>query len=123
MFIVGIFLDLDHLIDYFIYFGMRFKWSEFMQRFFQFEYLKSGKVYIFLHSWEIIVGFSLLASDYKMTLPILAVSLGFIGHLLVDHRREIKPFGYFLTYRIIHDFKLEEFSLKMIINGDDDAHR
>lgn len=111
----GALIDLDHLIDYFIHFGMRFKWLEF----FRLEYLKSGKAYIFLHSWEILLPFSLLATNYKMTLPIFAVSLGFIGHLLVDHCREVKPFTYFLTYRIIHNFKLEEFFPKIIIeNGD-----
>lgn len=117
----GIFIDLDHLMDYFIHFGMRFRWSEF----FRLEYLKSGKAYVFLHSWEILIGFSLLAADYKMTLPIVAISLGFIGHLLVDHFREIEPFSYFLTYRIIHNFKLEKFHPKIISNLDlkDDTHR
>src|SRR4030043_606322 len=49
-FIAGsIFIDLDHLADYILHFGLRFDLKKFMVS----QYLESGRVYIVLHSWEL----------------------------------------------------------------------
>ena len=52
IFIMGaVFVDLDHLIDYFIYYKNKFRLYDFMRCL----YLRSGKVYVFLHSWEMVI--------------------------------------------------------------------
>ncbi len=47
----GIFIDMDHFIDYYRYFGGRFSAVDF----FGHKYLASGKCYVILHSWELVL--------------------------------------------------------------------
>ncbi|MBU1998554.1 MAG: hypothetical protein KKE64_03560, partial [Candidatus Omnitrophica bacterium] len=46
----GILLDLDHFIDYYIYFRNKFRIGDFLGA----SYLKSRKVYLLMHSWELV---------------------------------------------------------------------
>ncbi|MFH1442070.1 MAG: hypothetical protein ABIH18_08550 [Candidatus Omnitrophota bacterium] len=95
----GIFIDLDHLIDYFIAYGSKFS----IKDFFGSGSLKSGKVYLFLHSWEIIfiiLLFYLVTSSYAVLLLFLSMSM----HLIIDNLQRENLRIYFLTYRIINKF-------------------
>lgn len=48
----GVFIDLDHLFDYFLAFGTKFNLTYFTSGY---QFLKSDKIYIPLHSWEIVI--------------------------------------------------------------------
>lgn len=97
--ISGIFIDLDHLIDYFIVFKNKFNFYKFINC----HYLKSGKVYIFLHSWEPVFFFLILG--YFVKSPGLVISLtSIIIHLIIDNLQRRNISVYFLTYRIIKKF-------------------
>lgn len=103
IFIVGgIFIDLDHLIDHFLFFKNRFKLIDFLNR----RFLESGKVYLFLHSWEVI-GFILSLSLVIKSSGLLVFSLGLILHLIVDNLQRERRLFYFLAYRIIKRFDAE----------------
>lgn len=96
----GILIDLDHLIDYFLYAGFTFN----LKKFALIDFLKSGKVYLFFHSWELIIflyiiGFLLGVGKYS-----LALSLGILGHLLVDSIFHKTFLLYSLFYRIWYNF-------------------
>jgi hypothetical protein len=96
----GILIDIDHFIDYFLYAGLKFN----LKKFALIDFLKSGRIYIFFHSWELIVliylgGFLLGWGKYS-----LALSLGMLGHLLVDSIFQKAFLPYSLIYRIQHKF-------------------
>ena len=95
----SIIIDLDHLIDYFLYHGFRFS----LKRFLSLEYLRSEKVYIVLHSWELV--FLLFAASAVFDLTCLFFfSLAMAIHLLLDTVHRVKPLFYCLIYRARHKF-------------------
>lgn len=99
--LAGIFIDLDHCIDYFLFFKARFN----LKDFFNCSYLKSGKVYIFLHSWEInfiIFIIALVVDSYGLFLLFAGLSL----HLAIDNLQRENFLCYFITYRILKRFNL-----------------
>lgn len=103
IFIVGgIFIDLDHFIDYFLFFKIKFD----MKKFLNSAYLYSGKVYLPLHSWELtMVIFFLGYILQSKALLILASSLSI--HLLIDTMQREKLLFYFITYRFIKKFNVK----------------
>lgn len=111
----GIFVDLDHIIDYVFFVGItNFSIIEFLQvRFFQ----QSGKIYIFFHGWEWSLILFVLAYFWKKYRPvILTISLAMLAHLLTDelslayyaHGHMIA--GYSFIFRAAHGFAEHFFS-------------
>ncbi len=96
----GIFIDLDHLIDYF------FSTNKFsLKAFLNSSYLKSGKVYLFLHSWEIgfiIFAVSMAVNSYGLLMLSLALSI----HMFIDNTQRENPLFYFLSYRFYKKFDI-----------------
>ncbi|MFH1397344.1 MAG: hypothetical protein ABIH27_02165 [Candidatus Omnitrophota bacterium] len=102
-FVIGsIFIDLDHFIDYFFYFRNKFSLSNFCDC----AYLKSGKVYVFLHSWEINALVFALGLIVNSTF-LLMLSLGLSAHLMVDNLFRRNKLFCFLLYRGMKKFNLE----------------
>ncbi len=98
----GIFIDLDHLIDYFLFFKNRFNPADF----FKLNFIKSGKVYVFFHSWEINFLLFIFGLGIKSS-PLLILTLGMSVHLIIDNLQRKNLFFYFLIYRIIKKFDLK----------------
>lgn len=98
----SILIDLDHLVDYFLYYKSKFNLQDFLNS----SYLKSGRVYIFLHSWEIIFGLFILGTISKR-LELLILVLGATIHLFIDNLQRKNIFSYFLIYRIIKKFQVK----------------
>ena len=73
----GVFIDLDHLIDYFLYFG----WTFDLKAFFKHEYLASGRMYIIFHSVELAILVWALALVLPWAIP---VASGMTLHLIID---------------------------------------
>jgi hypothetical protein len=89
----GILIDLDHLFDYFLW-DQQFRLDDFLSA----RFLESGKLYLPLHSLElvfvlIVIGI-LLPSDWC-----LAVSSAMGFHLLIDFTHTDNMCWWFLTYR------------------------
>lgn len=95
----GIFIDLDHLIDYFLFTKNKFILSDFLN----IRYVKSGKVYLFLHSWELIFGILALVAIFNSH-GLYILFLGMSLHLLIDNVQRKNPLAYFLIYRFIQKF-------------------
>ena len=99
----GFFIDLDHLIDYFIFSKGRFSLEEFkIGTYFD----DSGKVYVFAHGFEYAIVLIILG----ILLPSFAwifFSLGFSNllHLLYDtvFNKPIWP-TYFISFRLAKNF-------------------
>ncbi|MDP2923411.1 MAG: hypothetical protein Q8O30_06810 [Candidatus Omnitrophota bacterium] len=102
IFIVGgIFIDLDHFIDYFLFFK---KFD--MKKFLDSAYLYSEKVYLPLHSWELTLVILFLGYILQSkALLMLAFSLSI--HLLIDTMQREKLLFYFITYRFIKKFNVK----------------
>lgn len=103
-FLGGILIDFDHILDCFFNFGrVNFKLLC------DFPYRKPQKVFLFFHSWELVILFSALAYFYfSLFFQVFAFSWGM--HLLVDNLDGAKKKGfchYFLIYRLRQGFKIE----------------
>ena len=98
LFLVTYLMDLDHLIDYFIYFGSRFELREFLSGIYFHE---SGRAFVFFHGWEYFVLFLYLAHRNKRRWKSVftAASLGMLPHLIWDSVNVGTPVVYFILYR------------------------
>lgn len=100
----GIFIDLDHLVDHFLHFKNRFS----LNAFFSSKFVESGKVYIFVHSWELTLLLYIAGLAIKST-GLITLSAGLAVHLVTDCLIKRKFFAYCLAYRIANKFDSELF--------------
>ncbi len=103
----SIFIDLDHLFDFFLY-NKRISFE--VISFFTTPYFtNNGRVHVLLHGWEYAIILLVLSVFLKKYRDIsVALSLAIIGHLLVDQFcYGMTPFKYFLVYRWMYGFGIE----------------
>jgi len=102
-FLSGIFIDLDHHLDYYLAqkeLPLNFKKLVDFCRDDQ-----QSKLHLFLHSYELL--FLLWFSIYYFSLETvwLGIAVGFTMHIICDEiANPMRPLSYFLTYRIKHNF-------------------
>jgi len=111
-FLINIFLDADHLFDYWLANGFNLNFKEFVRQTLSSDHYckKSGKVFVPLHSWELLL--LLLAVAWVLNLPQLATAFafGFLPHLLWDQTTYAKrPLMYSFIFRALKNFDLEYF--------------
>lgn len=107
---VGIFLDLDHLVDWLLAGG---NFSNIRNIITGYYFTTSQKAYVPLHSWELLIPWwayiiwtARQGSKNNYSLG-WAITLAFIGHLLVDQfSYSTQPLTYFFSYRVINEFQL-----------------
>jgi hypothetical protein len=110
----GIFIDIDHLYDYFRYFGFQFNTRNFFN---VNTYFKPGKtIFVLLHGWEylLILPFfaKLLEKPLKMPGLALSVFLSYGAHLIFDHFSfPHNLLAYSLIYRYLHQFSQVSFNV------------
>lgn len=95
------FLDLDHLIDYFIFYGFQFSLSGFLSS----KYFGlSNRAYVFFHAWEWFFILSLVSLKSGWKSYFTAFSLGLLSHLILD-AINVKSFVFYsIIYRASHYF-------------------
>jgi len=113
--IVGIFIDIDHCFDYVRTWGWRVvSVREFMKIFYMH---KLKKLYVFLHSYELLILFGLFLWYLKIDWG-WVVLLSLTIHISMDqiyyltHFRGAAPWFYFLFYRASKGFDIEKLKLK-----------
>ncbi len=111
-FLLGVFIDGDHLFDYFAYFGWHFNLYDYFQT--NNFMAKSEKTFIPLHGWEYLPLLWLAARWLGKTLKIKglewAVTLVYLGHLAWDQiTYGHNPAVYFIVYRFFHHFSASIF--------------
>ncbi len=109
--LIGLFIDLDHLFDFFAYYGSTFELSDF---FFSGYMAASGKIYVPLHGWEDLFILGLLGFLLEKRLKIKGLTavilLAYGSHLLWDHLCFAQhPWVYFFSYRFFNSFSIESF--------------
>lgn len=106
-FVTGVFLDIDHLIDYVINYGWRIRIKHLFR---VFEYETFENLFLFLHSWEFVVIYLVLLwlMDWK---PVaIGAGIGIFVHLLLDHFfNDHSKLAYFFSYRLFHGFSAKHF--------------
>jgi hypothetical protein len=104
---VGVFLDIDHLIDYYRDYGINFDIKKFFQTC---DEINLKKVTIILHSLELLIVSSILVCFFQpSSWWIKAVYIGFFQHMLLDLFYNLhRPQVYFILYRMNKDFAGKE---------------
>ena len=103
-FLTGVFIDLDHIVDFFYNKRDHFR----VHRFFAaFKFGVFENIFVFLHSWEFaLIWLALLLSLPEARQPVvLGLFIGFVTHLGLDNlfNRHAR-WAYFLFYRLWHGF-------------------
>lgn len=90
------FIDLDHLIDYFFYYGATFNLSDFLQG----NQFVSDNAIIAFHGWEysIVLYWALRFKNLKWVF--LSILAGYLPHLLLDTISTGKIGLYSIFYRL-----------------------
>lgn len=106
-FLVTMFMDIDHLFDYFMYKGITIDYIDF----FQTDYFSlSGKTFVLFHAWEYVIALSIIYLFIKGNrfAPFLVfAALGIGIHLAYDTLfYGFNPLGYSIIYRILSGFSL-----------------
>ncbi len=105
-FLSGIFIDIDHVFDFWI--AKRkflFTYRELYQ-FFDRE--KAGKVHLIFHSYELLLTFWAVLFFCHLGMFWLGIAVGCTVHMLFDQwLNPLRPRVYFLLYRIKHGFTKE----------------
>jgi hypothetical protein len=101
-FITGVFIDLDHLFDY--YTSHRFTLS--LKRIYcACVRIRFKRLFILLHSYELIAVLWIAIYVFSLSNMWKAAAIGLTQHIILDQiTNPISAFGYFLTYRILNRF-------------------
>ena len=106
-FLAGWLIDLDHVVDYVRAHGWKLSWFHFNEACHE-KY--SGKLYLPLHSFELLALFFLLFRGPARQPFRVGITLSILTHLLLDQRCNParKPLTYFLAHRIHKRFDANE---------------
>ncbi|MDD5449245.1 MAG: hypothetical protein PHO42_01425 [Candidatus Omnitrophica bacterium] len=104
-FLAGVLIDIDHLIDYYLNYGLSFKFKAI------YEAIKKTalpKLYLFLHSYELLLIFWILIFFIPLRALYLCIAIGLTQHIFLDQIfNPVTARGYLLSYRINRGFKKE----------------
>lgn len=110
--ITTIFMDLDHLLEYFLYAGFKFD----PQLILSGDYFILGqKIIVLFHAWELVFLLVLLQCSFIKRkfynyIP-LVIALGIFAHLLFDiYTYDFDLLNYSIIYRSISDFSFAVFN-------------
>jgi hypothetical protein len=105
-FLSGIFIDLDHFCDFYLHYK-RFA-INLREFYFNCIDLKFDKLYLFLHSWELVLTVWFLIIILKLDLIWIALAVGVTLHTLLDALgNNASSFSYFFIYRMLKGFRAE----------------
>lgn len=102
-FLVGWLIDVDHVVDYVKAHGWRPNWEKISEA--KHEHY-SGKLYLLLHSYELLALFFLLFKKPEKRAYRVGITLSVLTHLLLDQKCNPcrKPLTYFLAHRAYKRF-------------------
>jgi len=103
----GFFIDLDHVLEYFLVFGLDFNLQYFIEGR---QFLTSGRNFLIFHAWEyapllLLVGFLLRQKKAALSAFLITFALAGSVHLLSDcFINGFSPRFYSLSYRASRGF-------------------
>lgn len=108
----GFFIDLDHVLEYFLVFGPHFNLVQFLDGQ---QFLASGQVRSYFHAWEYLpvlglAGWLLRRKHPAAATIILSLALGAFVHLVTDCVvNSYPPRNYSMIYKYRIGFRVENF--------------
>lgn len=101
-FAAGVLVDLDHFIDYYSDRGFTIKIKDMYDSFVRMEI---GKLYLVLHSYELVIALWISACALSFPGIWVAVAIGMTQHIILDQMTNpLTPLSYFITYRMRKGF-------------------
>lgn len=102
----GFFIDLDHVLEYFLYYGLRFNLNYFIEGR---EFLFSDKIYLLFHAWEYVPILLIFAYIIKkrrsLAIFIFVFVMAGAAHLFSDVIINQYPLKFYsLSYRASKNF-------------------
>jgi len=96
-------IDLDHLVDYFAFYGARFSLVEFLEL----DYFRlSGRAIVPFHAWEWVLLLSIKARQRGVNSVWAALAMGIFSHLIWDSITLGSAAFYFIILRSLGGFSL-----------------
>ncbi|MBI5099362.1 MAG: hypothetical protein HZB30_09015 [Nitrospirae bacterium] len=115
-FISGIFVDLDHIIDYWIEHGLRFDPKQFFNYFDEKNFENRKKLFFVFHGWEWLIALLMSAMLTDWNFWVTGLLVGYGQHMILDElynssNYRIRPYvwGYFLLWRWNNGFEFKTF--------------
>lgn len=104
--VTGVLVDADHLVDYLLFNGRLDKGS-FRKLLSGGHFQESRKLYLPLHSYELLMPIWIFASIFNAFLIAMWISISFVIHLVLDQAAYApRALTYFGIYRAINSFDL-----------------
>ena len=103
--ISGVLIDIDHILDYFMAYGINIRIKQFFE---VCHNLKIPRVRLIFHSWELLFLLSICAFVMRWNPWIIGTIVGFTQHIVLDQIFN-KPhkLTYFFFWRLKKDFSLQ----------------
>lgn len=117
-FLAGWLIDLDHVFDWVSSLGLRRGiltlanvYGHFSYESFEESHGDVSHIYVFLHSWELIIAFWCFYMFHPVNPIITCTFAGLTLHLALDQgfNRIRSPLAYFFIYRMFHRFEYAAF--------------
>lgn len=106
LFLATIFVDLDHLIDYFAYSGFNLNILSFLSG----EYfVVTHRAFTLLHAWEWIVILAVIARIRGWNSVYTAILFGLLSHIILDSIVIGRPWFYSIIFRIHRGFYFPDY--------------
>ena len=113
-FVAGILIDLDHIVDYWIEYGLRFDLKQFFNYFDEKNFGNRKRLFFIFHAWEWLIIIAAAAWLTDWDLWITGLLIGYGQHIILDElynsfKYRIRPFfwGYFLLWRWKNGFEFK----------------
>ncbi|MFC1666402.1 hypothetical protein ACFL0P_00830 [Candidatus Omnitrophota bacterium] len=107
--ITGIFVDLDHYIDYIRERGLSFNLIKICSTFRR-EYMSFKRLTVFLHSYELLALLWTAIFIFNLNIVWKSAAISFTLHLFIDQiSNPVAPLAYFLWFRIMNNFETKKF--------------
>jgi hypothetical protein len=110
--ISGIFVDLDHIIDYWIEYGLRVNLKQFFNYFDEKNFKNRKKLFFVFHGWEWLIVLVAAAWLTGWNLWVTGLLIGYGQHMIIDElynspNYRIRPYvrGYSLLWRWKNGFE------------------
>lgn len=103
-FIVGVFIDLDHVLEYWL--QVAFPSPKRLKHFFSwFSEKQSKKLWLVLHAWEWVAAGFVIVFIFDLPAWIVWGLAGWTFHLVLDQLSNgMHPLGYFFVFRYLKNF-------------------
>lgn len=113
-FISGIFVDLDHIVDYWIEHGLRLDLKQFFNYFDEKNFKNRKKLFFIFHGWEWLIALLMIAMLTDWDLRVTGLLAGYGQHIILDEiynssQYRLRPYvlGYSLLWRWKNGFEFK----------------